>query len=61
MRRWISEKVPELVRKEVSAALPAAMRAASHAGKEFLKKSRRSFVHYPQTPPPLRSPPRAKP
>jgi hypothetical protein len=43
MRRWISEKVPELVRKEVSAALPAAMRAASHAGKEFLKKVSEEF------------------
>ncbi len=43
MRRWISEKVPELVRMEVSAALPAAMRAASHAGKEFLKKFSEEF------------------
>ena len=38
MRQWISERIPEVVRREASAAVPAAMRAASHAGKEFLKK-----------------------
>ena len=38
MRKWISEKVPELVRKEVSAAVPAAMRAATHAGKELFEE-----------------------
>jgi hypothetical protein len=43
VKRWISEKVPEMVRKELSAAVPAAMRAASHAGKEFLKKFSEEF------------------
>jgi hypothetical protein len=43
VKRWISEKVPEVVRKEFSAAVPAAMRAASHAGKEFLKKFSEEF------------------
>ncbi len=43
MRKWISERVPELVRREASAALPAAMRAASHAGREFLKKFSEEF------------------
>jgi hypothetical protein len=43
MKKWISEKVPEIVRKELSAAVPAAMRAATHAGKEFLKKFSEEF------------------
>ena len=43
MRKWISQRVPELVRREASAAVPAALRAASHAGKEFLKKSSEEF------------------
>ena len=43
MKKWISEKVPEVVRKEFSAAVPAAMRAASHAGKEFLRKFSEEF------------------
>lgn len=43
MKIWISEKVPEVVRKELSAAVPAAMRAATHAGKEFLKKFSEEF------------------
>ncbi len=43
MKRWVSEKLPEIVRKEVSAAVPAAMRAASHAGKEFLNKISEEF------------------
>lgn len=43
MKKWISEKVPEVVRKELSAAVPAAMRAATHAGKEFLKKFSEEF------------------
>jgi hypothetical protein len=43
MKRWVSEKVPELLRKEVSAAVPAAMRAAGHAGTEFLKKFSEEF------------------
>ena len=43
MKRWISEKVPEVVRKEFSAAVPVAMRAASHTGKEFLMKFSEEF------------------
>ena len=43
MKKWISKKVPEVVRKELSAAVPAAMRAATHAGKEFLKKFSEGF------------------
>ena len=43
MRAWLSKKVPEVVRREASAAVPAAMRAASHAGKEFLKKFSEEF------------------
>jgi hypothetical protein len=43
MKKWISEKVPEVVRKELSAAVPAAMCAATHAGKEFLKKFSEEF------------------
>jgi hypothetical protein len=43
VKRWIFEKVPEAVRKELSAAVPTAMRAASHAGKEFLKKFSEEF------------------
>lgn len=38
MRSKIFEKIAELARKEGSAAIPAATRAATHAGKEFLKK-----------------------
>ena len=43
MRKWISERIPEVVRREASAAVPAAMRAASHAGKEFVKKFSEEF------------------
>jgi hypothetical protein len=43
MRKWISQRVPEFVRRETSAAVPAALRAASHAGKEFLKKFSEEF------------------
>ena len=53
MKRWISEKVPEVVRKELSAAVPAAMRAASHGGKEFLKKFSEEFRSLPITTPTL--------
>jgi hypothetical protein len=47
MRKWISERIPEVVRREASAAVPAAMRAASHAGKEFLKKFSAEFRTLP--------------
>jgi hypothetical protein len=43
MKKWISEKVPEVVLKELSAAVPAARIAATHAGKEFLKKFSEEF------------------
>ena len=43
MRKWISERIPEVVRREASAAVPAAMRASSHAGKEFLKMFSEEF------------------
>ncbi len=44
MRGRILEKLAELARREGSAALPAAIRAASHAGKEFLKKFPEEFA-----------------
>ena len=37
-RRILVEKAVEFLRKEASRAVPAAVRAATHAGKEFLKK-----------------------
>jgi hypothetical protein len=51
MKKWISEKVPEVVRRELSAAVPAAMRAATHAGKEFLKKFSEEFRTLPTNTP----------
>jgi hypothetical protein len=44
MRGRILEKLAELARREGSAVLPAAIRAASHAGKEFLKKFPEEFA-----------------
>ena len=43
MRREIARKATEAARKEWKAAVPAAMRAASHAGREFLKKFSEEF------------------
>ena len=43
MRREIVQKVSEFARREFRAAIPAALRAASHAGKEFLKKFSEEF------------------
>jgi hypothetical protein len=43
MRRQIIEKVSNSARRELQAAIPAVMRAASHAGKEFLKKFSEEF------------------
>ena len=43
MRSEIAKKVTEAARREWRAAIPAAMRAASHAGKEFLKKFSEEF------------------
>ena len=43
MRREISKKVSEAAQREWRAAVPAAMRAATHAGKEFLKKFSEEF------------------
>jgi hypothetical protein len=43
MRREITRKVSEAARKEWKAAVPAAIRAASHAGREFLKKFSEEF------------------
>jgi hypothetical protein len=39
MRKWISERIPEVVRREAS--------AASHAGKAFLKKFSEEFRTLP--------------
>ena len=44
MRNKIFEKISDWARKEGSAAIPAALRAASHAGKEFLKKFPEEFA-----------------
>jgi hypothetical protein len=44
MRRQILEKAVEFLRKEASRAVPAAKRAASHAGKEFLKKFSQEYT-----------------
>jgi hypothetical protein len=44
MRRRIFEKVAEFARKEGSAAVPAAIRAATHAGKEFLRRFPEEFA-----------------
>ena len=43
VKRRIFEKIAEFVREEGSAALPAAARAAAHAGREFLKKFPEEF------------------
>jgi hypothetical protein len=43
MRREIVRKVSESARREWRAVAPAAVRAASHAGKEFLKKFSEEF------------------
>lgn len=43
MRSEIARKVYESARREWRAAGPAAMRAASHASKEFLKKFSEEF------------------
>ena len=43
MRSKIFEKLVELARREGSAAVPAAIRAASHAGREFLKRFPEEF------------------
>ena len=44
MKSRIVEKISELVRKEGSAAVPAAIRAASYAGREFLKRFPEEFA-----------------
>jgi hypothetical protein len=44
MKSKIFEKIAELARREGSAAVPAAIRAASHAGKEFLRKFPEEFA-----------------
>lgn len=38
MRQRVAERVSEFVRREGQVALPAAVRAAKHAGKVFLAK-----------------------
>ena len=43
MRREIARKVSESARREWRAAVPAAMSAANHAGKEVLKKFSEEF------------------
>ncbi len=43
MRREIFKKVTEAARREWRAAVPAAMRAASHAGREFFKRFSEEF------------------
>jgi hypothetical protein len=43
MRREITRKVSESARREWKAAVPAALRAANHAGREFLKKFSEEF------------------
>ena len=40
----IFEKITEWAQREGSAAIPAAIRAASHAGKEFLNKFPEEFA-----------------
>jgi hypothetical protein len=42
-RREISKRVTEAAQKEWRAAVPAAMLAATHAGKVFLKKFSEEF------------------
>ncbi len=43
MRREISKKVTEAARREWRAAVPAAMRAAGHAGRRLFKKFSEEF------------------